>query len=111
MLLELGLRKGEICGLRWKDVNLDGGQVTIARQLVKVGNRAKGRDPLFGPPKNGRIRTIGMSPELVAILAAHKKHQAEVKMGEPFCVQGPGASIRQRDAGLTLRCPGRSIPS
>ncbi|MGH9461293.1 MAG: hypothetical protein ACRD1X_08740, partial [Vicinamibacteria bacterium] len=33
MLLELGSRKGEICGLRW-NVNLDGGKVTIARQLV-----------------------------------------------------------------------------
>jgi integrase len=63
MLMELGLRKGEICGLRWKDVSLDRAKVKIARQLVKVGNRTKSRAPLFGPPKNGQIRILDMPPE------------------------------------------------
>ncbi len=32
-----GLRRGEIAGLRWEDVDLDVGTVTIARNRVQVG--------------------------------------------------------------------------
>jgi integrase len=32
-----GLRRGEACGLRWVDVDLDAVQFTVAQQLVEVG--------------------------------------------------------------------------
>jgi integrase len=36
LILVLGLRKGETLGLRWLDVDLDAGQLTVGRQLQRV---------------------------------------------------------------------------
>ncbi|MGC4790243.1 hypothetical protein ACLQ22_20715 [Micromonospora sp. DT178] len=37
LVLVLGLRKGEMLGLIWADVDLDAGELTIDRQLQRVG--------------------------------------------------------------------------
>jgi integrase len=39
LILVLGLRKGEVLGLHWSDVDLDQGKVTIAWQLQRVGGQ------------------------------------------------------------------------
>nr|WP_255744596.1 tyrosine-type recombinase/integrase [Streptacidiphilus sp. ASG 303] len=39
LILVLGLRKGEVLGLTWDDVNLDAGELRIRRQLQRVGGR------------------------------------------------------------------------
>lgn len=31
-----GMRRGEVCGLRWEDVNLDGARLTVRRQLSVI---------------------------------------------------------------------------
>ena len=102
MALELGLRKGELCGLRWKEINLEEGTVTISRQLVRVGSGKTNREPLFGPPKNGRTRKLDISQGLVSLLAAHRKHQAEVKIKN---------RLAYRDYGLVFAKEGRGTSS
>jgi integrase len=47
----------------------------IVQQLLKPGP-----EPVFGPPKTGRPRTISLAGETTRLLAAHKRHQAEVKL-------------------------------
>ncbi len=44
LVLVLGLRKGELLGLTWDDVDLDGGELTIDRQLQRVGTRLLHRE-------------------------------------------------------------------
>jgi integrase len=39
LILVLGLRKGEVLGLAWEDVNLDAGQLHVNWQLQRVGGR------------------------------------------------------------------------
>jgi len=75
LALDTGMRKGELCGLPWTDVNLEQATVRITQQLVKPASA-----PVFGPPKNGLVRTIPVSPEMVALLRKHKGHQAELKL-------------------------------
>lgn len=58
-LLYLGLRKGELAGLRWCDVDFRRGFVTVRRSYG-------------GPPKSGREREVPMPAPLVTILEAHK---------------------------------------
>jgi integrase len=50
-----GLRKGELMGLRWIDVNLDGGLLTVARSYTLA-------------PKSGKPRHVPINPELAVIL-------------------------------------------
>jgi integrase len=73
--LDSGARKGELCGLRWSEVDLEAGKIRIVQQLTTPGP-----EPVFGPPKTGRSRTVTIAAETVELLKAHKKHQAEVKM-------------------------------
>jgi len=75
LALETGARKGELCGLKWNDIDFDAGTASILRQLIKPGPT-----PVFGPPKNGTTRTIPMASETVALLRRHKAHQAELKL-------------------------------
>jgi len=75
LALDSGARKGELCGLKWNDLDLDTGTVAIVRQLIKPGP-----EPLFGPLKNGESRTISVAAETVTLLRKHKAHQAELKL-------------------------------
>lgn len=48
LALDSGARKAELCGLKWSDLDVQTGMLSIVRQLVKPGP-----EPIFGPPKNG----------------------------------------------------------
>lgn len=67
--LTLGLRQGELVGLRWEDVDLNGGEVRI----VQARDRRTGR---FGPPKSSRSRRVIALPEItIAALQEHGEKQ------------------------------------
>ena len=66
LMLELGPRIGEALGLRWRDLDLREGVVTIAGRLDKHGD--------WGPPKTvASRRTLHLSPRLVRLLRAREK--------------------------------------
>ncbi len=73
--LETGMRKAELCGLRWQDVDLDNGCVSVVQQLRKPGP-----EPAYGPPKNGESRKVEISAAVVGLLRKHKRFQAELKL-------------------------------
>jgi integrase len=83
--LDSGARKGELCGVRWSDLDLEAGTVTFVRQLV-----APGRKPVFGPIKNDMPRTVDLGPETVTLLREHKRVQAELKMANRTVYQDLG---------------------
>jgi integrase len=52
--LATGLRQSELCGLRWQDVDLEAGTISVNQQLVQAG-----LNPIFAPPKSKKsIRTL-----------------------------------------------------
>ena len=65
MLCTYGMRRGEVLGLRWQDIDFEGGTFTISHQVVQMGSNI-----LFGNPKTeaGR-RTLPLLPHIRAILA------------------------------------------
>ena len=60
-------------------MDLDGGTLTVVRQLATATLTADGTAQ-FGPPKTGRARIIDLGAETVALLREHKRQQAELKM-------------------------------
>lgn len=72
--LMLGLRVGEVCGLTWRDVDLERGELRVRQQvaLSATGKRALG--PLKTPASR---RTLAMPAVLVARLRAHRTAQKE----------------------------------
>jgi integrase len=66
-----GMRRGELAGLTWRALDLDGGKLTVEHQLVPT--RGGGT---FGPPKSTRSRRrIALDPETVDALRAHRDTQ------------------------------------
>jgi integrase len=70
LALLTGLRRGEVLGLRWSDVELERGQLSVQRAKV-----AAGYDVNEGETKSGRARTIALGPTTITVLKAHKLAQ------------------------------------
>lgn len=69
------MRRGELLGLRWEDVDLDAGRLAVRRNLVAVDY-----DAVEGEPKSGRPRTVALGPDTVALVRAHRRRQLEERM-------------------------------
>jgi integrase len=69
----LGLRRGELLGLRWSDVGLDARRLQVGQTLTRV----RGQGIVFGPPKTKRSHRILPLPTLaVDALRRHRHLQA-----------------------------------
>jgi integrase len=87
-----GMRRGELLGLRWTDVDLDVGVLRVAQARVRAGNQV-----VAGEPKTARgRRTIALDPATMAALRQHRKRQAEERL-----LAGP----RYADSGLVFTMP------
>ena len=71
LVLELctGMRRGEILGLQWNDLNIETGELHICRQATVV----KGNIQISTPKTKSSVRTIIIPPDIVKILAEYKK--------------------------------------
>lgn len=70
-----GLRRGEILGLRWRDLNLVTRRLTVAHTILTVGYQIT-----EGSPKTARWRrSIALDPETVKVLVAHRGRQQQEK--------------------------------
>lgn len=75
LAIDTGMRRNEMLGLRWEDVDLEKGTVRVDHQLLKSKEA-----PRFGPTKNGQPRTVDINDETVRLLREHRRTQAELKM-------------------------------
>jgi integrase len=77
LLTLAGLRRSEVLGLRWSDVDLDGGTVTIAQGRVV----AEGQGTITGDPKSKRSRrALPMPAEVLAALRVFRLRQSEERL-------------------------------
>lgn len=74
------MRKSELGGLRWANVDLDAGKVTVREQLLMKLEKGPRQPPAWGPTKSGSVRTIDIAPGTVTLLREHRRVQAELKM-------------------------------
>jgi integrase len=70
-----GLRRGELLGLRWEDVDLEAGSLQVRRTL----SEPKGGF-IFEAPKSGKGRLIRLTRKAQSALKAHRKRQLEERM-------------------------------
>jgi integrase len=77
--LTTGMRRGELLGLRWSDIDLDGGLLTVNQALEQITKKRGGST--FKPPKNkGSRRTITLPDVTVTALRQHRVTQAEQRL-------------------------------
>lgn len=75
LAIETGMRKGELCGLMWDDVDINARRISVRRTLLKAGP-----EPVLGVPKTGRGRAITISPQTASLLRKHQLRQKELKL-------------------------------
>lgn len=63
-----GMRRGELLGLKWTDVDLERGVLAVRRALAPDGKT-------FTLPKNGKGRSIRLTEQAVEALKDHRKAQ------------------------------------
>ncbi|MBR2908065.1 MAG: site-specific integrase [Clostridia bacterium] len=67
ILLRMGLRCSEMCGLRWEDINLDTGEMTIRQALTTENGEV-----YIGPPKSANsVRKLKIPEDLLERLRAN----------------------------------------
>lgn len=97
-----GMRRGEVCGLRWADVDLAQGVLVVHHQLVQLTGKEKERPDcpycpakhrvMFGPVKtaSGEERRVELDTGTVGVLLAHQMAQQAEKdaFGEAYADHG-----------------------
>ena len=77
-----GLRRGEALGLRWEDVDLEAGRISVRRALIPNGGVV-----VVSEPKTARgRRSVALDPETVEVL----KHQAAQQLDDQTRGRGTG---------------------
>jgi len=75
--LAVGLRQSEALALRWSDVDLDNGTLSVRRGL----HRVSGQGLVYGEPKADRSRrNLALPAQLVDALRAHRAAQLEERI-------------------------------
>lgn len=73
----LGLRRGELLGLRWQDVDLDVRTLRVEQTVQRIA----GRGLVVGPPKSRRSRrTIPLPDSCVAALRRHRARRGSERL-------------------------------
>jgi integrase len=70
--LALGLRQGEALGMRWEDIDLDGGSVTVRYALQRIDGTLR----LVEPKTSRSRRTVSLPAGVSSALLAHRDRQA-----------------------------------
>lgn len=72
--IAVGMRQGELLGLRWQDVDLKAGTLTVLHTMAR-------RTHELAEPKTERARrTLTLPRAVTAVLRAHKARQAEEQL-------------------------------
>jgi integrase len=76
VLAMTGMRRGEVCGLRWSDLDAGAGLLTIRRSRVVVGGKTVESAP---KTRRGR-RTLALDPATLATLEAWRRAQLRERL-------------------------------
>jgi integrase len=104
LALSTGMRLGELLGLRWQDVDIEGGMLQVRQALTRTKARLQ-----LGEPKSARSRRrIALTPRTVEALRQHRSRQAveRLRLGPTWQDIGlvfPSEVGTPMDAGNMLR--------
>lgn len=74
--LALGLRQGEALGLRWLDIDLDAGTLTVRNALQRIDGKLQ----LVEPKTSKSRRTVALPDVAVAAIRAHRVKQLQERL-------------------------------
>ena len=108
LAINTGLRRSELCGLRWSDVDLDARTLKVVRTMVSV----RGHAVQFGEPKSkASRRVVAFDSETEGLLREHSALLSEFgPLGdEQVCARRDGSvmlpeAVSRGHRAMALRC-------
>lgn len=99
LLATTGMRRGEVLGLRWEDVDFERKTIRIVRTLITTEVQRRGAPGFaWGTPKTAKgRRTIALDETAVAALKAHRKRQREERLAAGPSYDDQGLVVCQAD--------------
>lgn len=97
LALASGLRRGEVVGLTWDDVDLDAGIVRVERSTTQLG-----KEVVTTSPKNHERRRVTLDAGTVAVLKAWRKTQAAERLKAGAAYQDGGHVAAWEDGSRVL---------
>src|SRR5690606_6191027 len=88
-----GLRRGEACGARWVDLDLDEGVLAVSRQLTIVGREVEEGDP----KTEASDAAVALDTGTVAALRAHRQRQDDERLEWGTSWQDTGRVFTRED--------------
>src|SRR5690606_26429048 len=67
LVMVTGMRRAEVLALRWSDVDLAAGYITVRRNYVRAAGRSFEKDT-----KTHRMRRVSLDPATVVVLQEHR---------------------------------------
>jgi integrase len=90
-----GMRRGEVLGLRWSDLDFDRGSLAVRQAIV-----AAGYDTYLDTPKSHRPRTIDLDPKTMKALRRRRKEQLEDRLASGDSYLGSDLVFTKADGSL-----------
>jgi integrase len=72
LAVRCGLRRGEVAALRWRNVDLERGQISVVASVEQTDRGVREKET-----KSGKGRTVVLSATEVEALRSHRRYQAE----------------------------------
>jgi len=104
LLIDTGIRRGECCGLQWKDIDFSACTITISGNLCYTPQKGVYLDT----PKSGKVRTIDVDPEIIGLLRELRLEQSREAISpfvftqsnspEPMHPQSPARHMQKLSA-------------
>ena len=86
LLAMTGMRRGEVLGLKWEDIDFEAGRLSVRRSLIPLGGEV-----IVSEPKTARgRRSVALDPETVEVLKTQAASQLaeQQEWGEAWCDSG-----------------------
>ena len=92
LALNSGLRLGELCALRWSDIDLHAGFLRVEREVQRLYEKGCTRLVVQPPKSESSCRRIPLPADMLSLLAAHKPKNA----GSACLLTGIAAPLEPR---------------
>jgi integrase len=79
-LAHTGMRRGELLALRWRDVDLDAGTISVRRSVGAVRVKGQGERIIEGSTKTDRPRLVDLDAVNAAALRAHRRERGALSL-------------------------------
>jgi integrase len=97
-----GMRRGEVVGLRWQDVDIDAGHLSVRHTITAQCDTGGGGGVkvILGEPKSGKGRRVDLDAETVSVLRSWRAQQAQDRLALDGAWPTHGLVFTREDGAL-----------